>query len=162
MDDPGTDDVVVRLSRAVGLPDALPDIHGLALRIATDDGPADLLLASTGWSRLGRFVFTASRRAHVRPLTTLLPYRSPVGPVVIGARAAAPGSYHLSWALGTGRWWPFAELDLTTQPAPDQAISFDPVRHQLPGLTHYPSVVRLREPSYARARETSGRHAASR
>ena len=38
--------------------------------------------------------------------------------------------------------------------APNQAMSFDPVRNQLPGLTQYPWVRRLREPSYKSARRS--------
>jgi hypothetical protein len=33
IDDPGESRALVRFSRAVGLPDVLPDIHGLAIRI---------------------------------------------------------------------------------------------------------------------------------
>src|SRR6476661_10111092 len=51
LDETGEDAVLVRLSRAVGLPAPLPDIFGLALRMSTADGrPADLLLATTGGS----------------------------------------------------------------------------------------------------------------
>lgn len=77
LDQPGEDEVLVRRSRAVGLPDAVPDVHGLAIRVPVGEGSyADLLLASTGWGRVGRFVLSASRDPGGRPLTTLLPYRS--------------------------------------------------------------------------------------
>ena len=49
LDEPGRDEVVVRVSRAIGLPDAVPDIHGLAVRVPTPAGVGDLLFASTGW-----------------------------------------------------------------------------------------------------------------
>lgn len=152
LDDPGEDEVLVRISRAIGLPDALPDIHGLALRVLSVDGPADLLLASTGWGRLGRFVLTFGRDPESRPLTSLLPYRTESGPVVIGARALSPGSYALSWSPARGRWKSFGTLQLSGEVAGEEQLSFDPVLHQLPGLAQYPVVVRLREPSYARAR----------
>ena len=152
LDDTGRDEVLVRLSRAVGLPAALPDIHGMAIRIVSEGHGGDVLLASTGWGRLGRFVLTAGRRPESRPLTSLLPYRTAAGPVLLGARAAGPGSYELSWAPYDGGWRRFATLVLTDEQAADQDISFDPVRRQLPGLAQYPVVVRLREPSYRRAR----------
>ena len=38
LDEPGEDEVVVRLSRAIGLPGGLPDIHGLAVRIPSRTG----------------------------------------------------------------------------------------------------------------------------
>ncbi len=39
LDDAGEDEVLVRLSRAIGLPAGLPDIHGLALRVLSDGRP---------------------------------------------------------------------------------------------------------------------------
>jgi hypothetical protein len=157
LDEPGEDDVVVRLSRAVGLPAALPDIHGLAIRLRADEGDADLLLASTGWGRFSRFVLTASRDPSARPMTTLLPYRTQAGPLLIGARAMGPHSHTLAWAVRGGAWQTFGVLILSGETAADQDISFDPVRHQLPGLEQYPALVRLREPAYTRARASSDR-----
>jgi hypothetical protein len=56
-------DVDARFSRGGGLPPALPDVLGLALRIPGDDGATvDVLLASTGLSPVGRFLL-APRRA---------------------------------------------------------------------------------------------------
>jgi hypothetical protein len=157
LDEPGESDVLVRLSRAVGLPAALPDIHGLAIRVRTDEGDADLLLASTGWSRFSRFLLTASRDPSARPMTTLLPYRTQTGPLLIGARAMGPHSHTLAWALRGGPWQTFGVLILSGATAAHQDISFDPVRHQLPGLEQYRAVARLREPAYHRARAASDR-----
>ena len=159
LDEPGEDDVEVRLSRAVGLPAGLPDVHGLAVRVPTTHGVGDLLFASTGWGRVGRFVLTASRDPRSRPLTTLLPYRTETGAVVLGARSAGPETYELCWAHRDGSWHPFGLLGLSTERAEDQHLSFDPVRHQLSGLRQYPSVVRLREPSYDHARRSRARRA---
>ena len=101
LDEPGTDRVLVRQSRAVGLPSGLPDIFGLALRVPTPDGGhGDLLLASTGLGRLTRFTLTVSRSPRRRPLTTLLPYRTPCGPVLISAVYGDEHTIVLSWALG--------------------------------------------------------------
>jgi hypothetical protein len=154
LDRPGEDDVVVRLSRAIGLPAPLPDIHGIALRVPVGERYADLLLASTGWSRVGRFVLTFGWRPDSRPLTTLLPYRTAVGPVVLGARPSGSGSYELSWARYDGGWVPFGTLEVGDQHAADQDVSFDPVLNQVPGLEQYPAVVRLREPAYLVARRS--------
>lgn len=153
LDSPGDDEVLVRLSRAIGLPDAVPDIHGLALRILGAEGPADVLLSSTGWGRLSRFVLTFGREPESRPMTTLLPYRTQAGPVLIGARALSPGSYALSWARAGGDWHTFGTLELTGEVTSEE-VSFDPVVNRLPGLAQYPVVVRLREPSYLRARRS--------
>jgi hypothetical protein len=154
VDEPGRDEVVVRLSRAIGLPEAVPDIHGLAVRVPTPAGPGDLLFASTGWGPLGRFVLTFGAGPESRPLTTLLPYRAAEGPVLLGVRAIGPQAYEMSWCRPRGKWRSFAELWLSDDEAPDREISFDPVRNQLPGLAQYAWVRLLREPSYKSARRS--------
>lgn len=154
LDQPGTDDVVVRLSRAVGLPEPLPDIHGLALRIHGPTGPADLLFANTGTSRLTRYFLTASRDPQRRPMTTLLPYRTPSGPVLLRADGTGPDTVELSWARPSSGWTGFATVHLADQRADSEGLSFDPLLNRLPGLDQYAAVVRLREPAYRRARHT--------
>lgn len=155
LDGQGSDRVLVRASRAVGLPDGFPDIHGLAIRVPVEGGGhGDLLLATTGTGRLSRFVLTPGRRAESRPLTTLLPYRTPAGPLMLGAVARDEHRYEIAFAPASGTWHPFAELTLSTEPGGDPLMSFDPVRNTLPGLENYDWVRRLREPAYATARRS--------
>jgi hypothetical protein len=154
LDQPGTDDVEVRLSRAIGLPDVLPDIHGLALRVHGPSGPADLLFANTGTSRLTRYFLTASRDPRGRPMTTLLPYRAPTGPVLLRADSTAQDTVELSWARPSSGWTGFATVHLGDRSEDSARLSFDPLLNQLPDLDQYPAVVRLREPAYRRARRT--------
>lgn len=147
--------VLCRRSRAVGLPATLPDIHGLALRIPLAAGShGDLLLAGTGTGRLTRFLLLPGRHPDSRALTTLLPYRSPTGPRLLGAVAVSPVRYDLVHARPGGRWERFGELLLSDRPGSDPLTSFDPVRHPLPGLDTYDWVRRLREPAYATARRS--------
>lgn len=156
LDAAGIDEVLVRESRAVGLPHTLPDIHGLAIRVPNPDGShGDLLFATTGWGRLSRFVLTASRSPYGRPMSTLLPYRTDAGPVLLGARAAGEQVVELACSVGDGPWRRFADLRLSDQDG-DGDISFDPVRHRLPGLEQYGWVERLREPAYDEARAARG------
>lgn len=152
LDDPGVDEVLVRRSRAVGLPETLPDIHGLAVRVPIGSGHADLLFASTGRGAVTRFLLTVSRSPEGRPLTTLLPYRSPAGPLLLAATAAGPDRFTLSCAAGTGGWHDFGTLVLSDSPGGDELVSFDPVLNTIPGLDNYEWVRRLREPSYSMAR----------
>lgn len=155
LDDRGEDVVTVRRSRAVGLPAPAPDIFGLALRVPTgDETYGDVLFATTGLGRLTRFTLTACRSASGRPMTTLLPYRSPTGPVLLAAVHRDPGIIELAWARPRRSWNVFAELTLPqgTDHGPDARVSFDPVRNPLPGLDSYDWVRRLREPSYRTAR----------
>lgn len=84
IDSAGTDDVVGRFSRSVGLPGALPDILGLAIRLPGEK-PADFLLASTGRSVPARFVFHPRRNAGRATYTSMMPYRGSHGPVLLAA-----------------------------------------------------------------------------
>lgn len=157
LDQAGEDTVLVRQSRAVGLPSPAPDFFGLALRVPVDGGRhGDLLFATTGLGRLTRYALTLARSPQGRPLTTLLPYRAPAGAILLSAVFEDATSVNLAWAIGSGAWHPFAELTLSEDPAAeaDSLVSFEPVRNVLPGLEVYDWVRRLREPSYAMARRT--------
>ena len=157
LDTAGVDEVLVRQSRAIGLPAPLPDIFGLAVRVPIDEGYGDLLLASTGLGQLTRYALTAARSPQRRPMTTLLPYRTPAGPVLLSAVFRDETTIELSWAVRSGDWHRFAELSLAEAPGeePDQMVSFDPVKNELPGLQTYDWVRRLREPAYLTARRSS-------
>ncbi|MDQ0260378.1 hypothetical protein J2W20_002282 [Sinomonas atrocyanea] len=170
LDTPSSRTVAARLSRSLGLPSGWPDILGLALRFPTDDGAADLLLASTGWRVPGRFCLTAHRTAGAARLTSLMPYRGSRGPVLLGARTlgpdpGAPGRLRdsatwtlaLSWATPLGRWHRFGALHLTPAlgddgAVRDSALRFDPLLNPLPTAGTYGWTRRLREYSYRRAR----------
>lgn len=154
---------LVRVSRAVGLSDPWPDIAGLAVRLTHEGRTGDLLFATTGWHGPTRALLLPRRHIATRPLTTLLPYRTPTGPVVLGARPDGPAAWDLSWARGIGPWHAFGRLELDGDPGdparadggPDDAdVVFDPVLNQLPGLAQYPVVTRLRRPSYRAAQDS--------
>lgn len=157
LDHAGEDQVLVRQSRAVGLPLPAPDVFGLAVRVPTGDGRhGDLLFATTGLGRLTRFTLTPARSPYGRPLTTLLPYRAPAGPVLLSAVFHDETTVALAWAVRSGAWHPFAELRLHDEPVDeaDPLLSFEPVRNALPGLVTYDWVRRLREPAYSTARRS--------
>jgi hypothetical protein len=156
LDDAGTDEVVVRTSRAIGLPRPWPDVRGIALRLELGGRDADLLFATTGWGRLTRFLLTAARSADDQPYTTLLPYRTPQGPVVLGLRPAGDGVFDLERAYGTGAWKACGRLSLDGRYA-GPALSFDPVRSPVPGLPPYAWVAALRRPSYRAAQRGRAR-----
>lgn len=159
LDEAGADEVVVRRSRATGLPDALPDVLGLGLRVPLDDGGhGDLLLASTGLGRFSRYLLRPARRS-VPGYTSVFPYRAARGPVVLAAIPVGehPTTFDLAWARPTGPWQRFGRLRLgEPDPATDSALPFEPVRRALPGLPSYRWAAELRRPSYAGSRRARG------
>jgi hypothetical protein len=144
LDQPGEDDVLVRVSRGVGLPAAVPAVDALALRIPVGGGRSgDLLLAASG-GLLTRYVLGAARPPQARTLTTVLPYRAPTGSAVtLSARANGVESFELSCATEDGDVRVFADLRLSCRPS-DASIAFDPLRHRLPGLEPRPGAERMR------------------
>ena len=173
IDSPGKDTVSARLSRSIGLPSGWPDILGLALRITTETGSADVLLASTGQSWPGRLVLTAHRYVSNSTLTSLMPYKGSKGPVLLAACPEHPGKRlpatpealrqaltTNTWNLGlyharpTGRWIRFGTLALTLDPVEaDTKTRFDPLLRPLPGASTYKWAAKLRAPSYGAARQ---------
>lgn len=169
LDSTGTDQVVARFSRSLGLPQALPDILGLALRISPAGpapgpaaGPADVLFASTGWGLPGRFLLMPRLDVAGATMTTLMPYRGRRGPVLLGLRTRSlpPGSLAsgewvlgLYWAAPGGPWRECGELRLHAGNNPaDLPLRFDPLGNQPPGAGTYAWTRRLRKPSYQAAR----------
>ena len=167
LDRPARHQVRVRVSRAVGLPRWSPDIYGIALRAPVAVGqPADLLFATTGDSVGGRLMFRPRRAVGTGPLTTLLPVRSPNGPLVLRLTATTPQpepepqdvltpprTMALAYAHWTGPWHLCGELLVGARlDRRVDAERHDPVLNPLPGTEQYPAVRALREPSYRSAR----------
>jgi hypothetical protein len=174
LDQPGEDRGQVRLSRAVGLPAAVPDVLGLALTFrGPRDARHDLLLATTGLSRVGRFVLLPARGPVGPAYTSLFPYETARGPVLLSAvpsaavspravgrpadEPARPRAFRMLAATPAGRWRAFGRVELTDRAGdePDLPLRFDPIRYPLPGLRAYPGLARLREPAYAAARHAA-------
>ncbi len=162
LDTPGVDSVTARFSRSVGLPQQLPDILGLALRVTPfPDGITDVLFASTGWRLPGRFLLLPKLDVASATFTTLMPYRGSKGPVLLGLRTselpagplgAREWVLHLYWAKPTGPWRECGELRLQAEPEPaDTPLRFNPLENQPPGAQTYAWTRRLREHSYRAA-----------
>lgn len=147
--------VVVRLSRSVGLPAPLPDVLGMAIRAPLDpDGFGDLLLATGARQPVARHLFVPHRDPAQATFTSLLPFSTPVGLRMVAALPVDASTYLLATSTVQGPFTPFARLLLEAAPgtAPDEAIDFDPVAHQLPGLVVPDVLGRLRRPSYLASR----------
>lgn len=166
---PVTHPVLVRVSRAAGLPAPLPDVFGLAVHWTAAGRPQDLLLAATGLGRVTRFLLAP----RIRPLGcgfgTLMPFRDLDDRAVLLAAAPAgprdpgpgPGDREPAALAGVelrllsahpgGRWHRLGTLrcgEIVTADAPRA----DPVRNVPGALGTYAWAAALRAPAYRAAR----------
>ncbi|MFF9867532.1 phosphodiesterase [Streptomyces sp. NPDC013953] len=176
LDEPGTYRVTARWSRALGLPESLPDGFGLALRVEDAAGPGrpwDLLLTTSGSGRLLRHVPLPRRRPLAGPYGTLTAYR-------VGRRtcwlAALPRAPHravrgglravqehlldtevvldLCVAARGQPWRPVAALTVTpVLPWTGTSLGYDPYRCSVPGLRPTARLRSLREGAYGGSRD---------
>ena len=160
LDDAGSDRVLLRFSRSVGLPKPFPDVLGLAMRIPLDgDGHGDLLLATTGAGGLGRFLLRPARHRGA-VYSCLIPYQAPMGPLLLAALPIDDDGFQfeLVCARLRGAWSSFGWLDVL--PASDRGrdapVSFDPVLNVVPGLDSYTWAAQLRRFAYAASRRARG------
>ena len=156
---------LVRLSRAMSLPDGWWDIGGFALRVdraGPGCGPADLLFASTGTGRLGRHLLRLSRQPMSEPMTTLLPVHAGASSLLLliqpigDDRMAAPRQFELSVGLDGGSWSPVGIVELGDE-VPGASPRFDPLVRRLEGTAPPTWVTALREPAYRLARRLGRR-----
>lgn len=138
----------IRLSRAIGLPDAVPDIGGMAIRIHADQ-PVDILLASTGLGPLSRYVMTTGWHATGRTMTSMFPVRVAGRPLLLAAIPTGDGgTWTLQHATPLGKWTTLGRLTVDSWEDDDEDLHFDPIGNRLPG-SRYPRLLRaLRDPSY--------------
>ncbi|MFN3339564.1 MAG: phosphodiesterase [Dietzia sp.] len=146
----------VRFSRAVGLPDLVPDIGGMAIRIHADR-PVDILLASTGLGPVTRYVLTTGWRTTGRTMTSMFPVRIAGRQLLLAAIPTGDGgTWTLQHATPLGKWETLGRLTVDTWEDDDKNLHFDPVGNRLPG-SRYPRLLSaLRDPSYPAPDESPG------
>ena len=171
LDATARDDVVVRLSRGVGLPSPLPDLLGLAVRLEDGSGqPVDLLLSTTGRGPLTRVV-PALRRDTASAYCSIMAYSSAAGPIRLAALPTTDGIpsdpepladavrrrplvFVLAAARGLQPWRPFARLEIGDVGQPwDPDLRFNAVLHPPAGLVPDGPMARFRAPAYVAAQE---------
>jgi hypothetical protein len=104
--------VLVRFSRGAGLPDALPDVLGMAIRIPDADGgghPQDLMLSTGGGSPLLRRMLVPRWDYRASTYTSLISYQI-AGRDRLVAALPDEGAFLLATASGASPWSPFARL----------------------------------------------------
>lgn len=162
---------IVRFSRGAGLPDAVPDVLGIGVRVVDAGGlhvHQDLLMASAGWSVVGRRLLRPGRSFTAGVLSTILPYEVGGRRVLIGARvpgdrplrladvdllAAARRPVELLWSAPGGAWWALGEVR-PDAPLDDEAgrrLGLDPFR-TVPGVEPVGLLNALRRPAYGASR----------
>jgi hypothetical protein len=171
-------EVVVRLSRALGLPEWLPDPCGLGLRIPDAYGRGrhqDLLMVSSATAPLVRHAILPARGFLDRPYSTVLPYRFRQRLILIGVqalKAERPGpklaqlrdrelaglEFDLAIASLGGEWHSAARLSLGPRLASEETerLDLDPTNTG-GGLELAGFLNDLRGPSYRRSQ--AGREA---
>jgi hypothetical protein len=163
----GTERALVRLSRAAGFPQGVPDLFGLALKLP--DVSQDLLLVTSGEDAVTRHLLIPTTGFFRRPYSTVLPYELEGQTIVFGARPdplLAPvsrqdmddlGSYvatgrlrfDLTWGpAGTGDVDTFASLVIDRPHEGD--VVFNPFNSH-PALKPAGGLNRLRRESYERS-----------
>jgi hypothetical protein len=154
----GRQRVIVRVSRSLGLPSAVPDVIGLAVKFMTERGVADLELASSWLGLPSRFLLRPSRSLD-GAFGSLMPYRGEVGPVLVSARTSERDDevwkIDLFHATPSSAWRRFAVVSLEPERLRDTStLRFDPILNPLPGANTYDWTRRLRQRSYRVARQS--------
>ncbi|HEX2127840.1 MAG TPA: DUF892 family protein, partial [Solirubrobacterales bacterium] len=169
---------VVRLSRSLGLPEALHDPCGLAFRVpdAYGDGHhQDFLLISSGEAPVARHLILPSGGFAARPYSSLLPYRIDERTELVGARplGGAPGpslaelrdrgadglEFAVRLATPSGEWRDVARLALGERLPTEESerLRFNPA-HSGGGLEPVSFLNDLRPAAYRGSQEARRRH----
>jgi hypothetical protein len=165
LDEPGEHRAIVRLSRAAGVPEPLPDGLGLALRVpgAYGDGrDQDVLVTSTKPIPLVQHLpLVTTRGPYATTYSSLVPFRLGGRVRLLGARPAARESdahFELCAATLRGRWSAVAEIVLGAPlpPAEAEALGFDPLNTG-GGIRPCRPLMGIRAAAYAASREARGR-----
>ncbi|NBE97743.1 hypothetical protein FE391_28795 [Nonomuraea sp. KC401] len=164
---------IARLSRSTGVPPPLPDILGLAFRWQQDDATADLLLATTGHTALGRRALRPATR-WTGMYGSLFPYQGGERRLLLGALFHTPARLpatidaleqaveygplraELLAAAPRGPWTLFGQVELSG-PAigdADMPTRFNPLRRPIPGLRPAGWLNEVRDAAYVAAQQT--------
>ncbi|MFC5064724.1 hypothetical protein [Actinomycetospora atypica] len=164
----GVHEGTVRLSRGAGLPEPLPDLLGLALRLDLAEGPQDLLLISSAPAPVARHALLPARDYGGTHYSSITTFGVGTTTVVLGAVPVHSGPrlerlQEVSEAVDAGRlgltllvaepfggWAPVADVELTG-PVPDgpgERVRYTPFHHA-GGIEPTGAVNALRRRAYA-------------
>ena len=127
---PGEHDAIVRFSRSIGLPRALPDLLGFSLRVVDAYGPGahqDFLMVTSADIPVVHHFFLPAYDVRARPYSSSLPYRAGEERFIVGALPRPRDIFDLAVARPGGRFTRVAEIRLGAQlPEAADAIPFNP------------------------------------
>jgi hypothetical protein len=160
---------LVRLSKGIGTPGALPDLLGVAVRAEVAGHVLDVLFSSTGRHRVTGRLLAPSTGWGQRPYSTIMPYRAAGNRVILGltpedaqrggpadpASAPVPLTFTLTEQERGRARRPIGRLVLEAA-HPDEPISFDPLLNAHPQLRPAPPLRRLRAWAYTGSRRGRG------
>ncbi len=165
----GSHGAFTRLSRGMGLPDLVPDVLGLAIKVP--DLGQDLLLVTSGEDTVTRHLLIPATGFFHRPYSSILPYELDGDLILFGARAdeslaslgdqqmndlsrhVASGKvrFDLTWGkAGTNEVTAFGSLVLE-RPYDDELV-FNPFNSQT-GVCPAGALNRLRRETYRKSQE---------
>lgn len=169
-------DVLGRVSKAIGLPGAVPDIAGLAWRMPSQSPSGalwDVLLASSPGGGVGRVALSPVTSWTNATFSSLMPFGFEGGVWWVRARLVTPIDsaglgldpirnrirstgldFDIEQAAGTGPFLPLARLSLRRVVPDRNAVAFDPVVNTAPGVALLPRwLTEFRRAAYRRSRE---------
>lgn len=165
----GAERALVRMSRAAGFPQGVPDLFGLAVKLP--EAGQDLLLVTSGEDAVTRHLLVPATGFFRRPYSTVLPYELRGELIVLGARpdpllaplprqdmddlgplvAAGRLRFDLTWGrAGTGDVQTFGTL--VVDRSHDGDVAFNPFNSH-PSLKPAGGLNRLRRESYERSQK---------
>jgi hypothetical protein len=152
LDVPGEHPAIARLSRGVGLPQPLPDVLGIAVRVPDAHGPNRhqdfLLVTSLDGPLLHHLILPAPLGTYGQSYSSVLAYRIGGRLRLVGAVPRRP-DFDLAVAPLRGRWEPFGRLRLDERlsQAASEALRFN-VWHSGGGIEPTGPFQGIRAPAY--------------
>lgn len=143
---------LVRFSRSIGLPEAIPDLLGIAIRVPDAYGPEahqDLLFITSADGAIVHHVFLPARGVHARPFSSALPYAAGGRRFLLGVLPSSEGRFHLAVAPLMGRFRPIGELRIGAElPLEDEDLRFNVRENCGGGLAPVGAINRMRDFAY--------------
>lgn len=150
---------IVRFSRSFGLPDSMPDLLGMSLRLVDVHGPGrhqDFLMVTSIDAPVLHHVFVPAGDPQQRPYSSSLPYRAGERRFLIGAVPRGGTRFDLAVAAVLGRFEAVGDIEVGARLPHDlDGLPFNPWNTG-GGLEPAGFLNRLRDRAYPRSQRGWG------